>query len=123
MGFMDKLKGLFGSAKEKAADVADKAGDVAGDVAEKAGDMAETAWDKTKDVAGDVADKAGDVAEAATATTATTATTAATAAARQPSSSLPTGLNRRSQQPTSSIREDAAVGSWRWDGRQGPRRQ
>ncbi|MBT8215158.1 MAG: hypothetical protein KJP12_08025 [Acidimicrobiia bacterium] len=65
---MDTLKGWFGSAKDKAGDLAedvgdaaekawDKTKDVAGDVAEKAGDVGEKAWDKTKDVAGDVKDK------------------------------------------------------------------
>ena len=45
---------MFGSAKDKA-----------GDVAEKAAPVAEAAWEKTKDVAGDVAEKTAPVAEAA----------------------------------------------------------
>lgn len=52
MGFMDKIKGMFGKATEAAGDAVDKAKDVAGD-----------AVDKVQDVAGDVADKAKDVVE------------------------------------------------------------
>lgn len=46
MGFMDTVRGWFGTAKEGA-----------GDVAGKAGGAAEGAWDKTKDVAGGVKDR------------------------------------------------------------------
>ena len=52
MGFMDKIKGIFGKATDAAGDAVDKAKDVAGD-----------AVDKVQDVAGDVADKAKDVVE------------------------------------------------------------
>ncbi len=65
---------MFGSAKDKAGDVAEKAApvaeaawektkDVAGDVAEKTAPVAEAAWEKTKDVAEVAADKAKDVVE------------------------------------------------------------
>ena len=44
MGFLDKLKGMFGRSKDKATevagDVAEKAAEVASDVAEKAGEVA-----------------------------------------------------------------------------------
>jgi hypothetical protein len=46
MGVMDKLKSMFGKAKDSAGDAAEKAKDVAGDVA-----------DKVKDVAHDIKDK------------------------------------------------------------------
>ncbi len=52
MGFMDKIKGMFGKATDVAGDAVDKAKDVAGD-----------AVDKVQDVAGDVAEKAKDVVE------------------------------------------------------------
>lgn len=63
MGFMDRLKSFFGSAKGKAGDVAEKAGDVASDVAEKTGDVAGAAAEKAKDVVEAAVEKAKDVVE------------------------------------------------------------
>ena len=57
MGFMDKVKGLFGQAGEAAGDAAHKAKDVAGDAAHKAKDVAGDVVDKAKDVAEDVKDR------------------------------------------------------------------
>lgn len=46
MGFMDKLKKMFGSTKSKAAPMAEKAKDMAGDAVEKVKDIAEDIKDK-----------------------------------------------------------------------------
>ena len=57
MGFMDRIKGMFGKATDAAGDAVDKAKDVAGDVADKVQDVAGDVTDKAKDVVEDVKDK------------------------------------------------------------------
>ena len=46
MGVLDKVKQLFGQAKDKATDVAGDVADKAGDVASKAGEVAATGVEK-----------------------------------------------------------------------------
>ncbi len=65
--FLEKAKGWFGKAKEKAAPAAEKAWEktkeVAGEVKEKAAPVAEKAWEKTKEVSEKAWEKTKDVAE------------------------------------------------------------
>ena len=65
--FLEKAKGFFGKAKEKATPVAEKAWEktkeVAGEVKEKATPVAEKAWEKTKEVSEKAWEKTKDVAE------------------------------------------------------------
>ncbi|MEM7285058.1 MAG: CsbD family protein [Actinomycetota bacterium] len=57
MGFMDRIKGMFGKATDAAGDAVDKAKDVAGDAVDKVQDVAGDVVDKAKDVVDDVKDK------------------------------------------------------------------
>ena len=57
MGFMDKLKGMFGKAKDVAGDAVDTVQEAAGDAVDKVQDVAGDAVDKVKDVAEDIKDK------------------------------------------------------------------
>lgn len=57
MGFMDKIKGLFGKATDVAGDAVDKAKDVGGDVVDKVQDVGGDVVDKAKDVVEDVKDR------------------------------------------------------------------
>ncbi|WP_028851490.1 hypothetical protein [Thermocrispum municipale] len=57
MSIIDKVKGLFGGAREKAADAVEAASGVAESVAEKAKEVGSDIADKAKEVGGGLAEK------------------------------------------------------------------